>query len=102
MKLLLYSCVNAQKDTSEFQIILLTLSPLKLIRNWISIVICRSLLHQYRERIALNPNKIPTNNSVNQFAEALAKAWNEYGDPRCLIREMFSFLCYNEITLKLH
>nr|XP_009592810.1 glutathione synthetase, chloroplastic [Nicotiana tomentosiformis]XP_016503442.1 PREDICTED: glutathione synthetase, chloroplastic [Nicotiana tabacum] len=45
----------------------------------------RSLLHQYRERIALNPNKIPTNNSVNQFAEALAKAWNEYGDPRAVV-----------------
>ncbi|XP_019241217.1 PREDICTED: glutathione synthetase, chloroplastic isoform X1 [Nicotiana attenuata] len=45
----------------------------------------RSLLHQYRERIALDPSKIPTNNSVNQFAEALAKAWNEYGDPRAVV-----------------
>nr|UKF18833.1 glutathione synthetase [Nicotiana benthamiana] len=45
----------------------------------------RSLLHQYRERIALDPSKIPINNSVNQFAEALAKAWNEYADPRAVV-----------------
>ncbi|XP_060217962.1 glutathione synthetase, chloroplastic [Lycium barbarum] len=45
----------------------------------------RSLLQQYREGIALDPNRIPTNNAANQFAEALAKAWNEYGDPRAVI-----------------
>ncbi|XP_075112849.1 glutathione synthetase, chloroplastic isoform X1 [Nicotiana tabacum] len=45
----------------------------------------RSLLHQYSECIALDPNKIPTNNSVNQFTDALAKAWNEYGDPRAVV-----------------
>ncbi|TMX00238.1 hypothetical protein EJD97_001155 [Solanum chilense] len=45
----------------------------------------RSLLQQYREDIASDPNRIPTNNAVNQFAEALAKAWNEYGDPRAVI-----------------
>ncbi|XP_049351098.1 glutathione synthetase, chloroplastic [Solanum verrucosum] len=45
----------------------------------------RSLLQQYREDIASDPNRIPANNAVNQFAEALAKAWNEYGDPRAVI-----------------
>lgn len=45
----------------------------------------RSLLQQYGEDIASDPNRIPTNNAVNQFAEALAKAWNEYGDPRAVI-----------------
>ncbi|KAJ8572935.1 hypothetical protein K7X08_009446 [Anisodus acutangulus] len=45
----------------------------------------RSLLQQYREDIALDANRIPKNNSVNQFAEALALAWNEYGDPRAVI-----------------
>jgi len=47
-------------------------------------VVYRSLLQQYREDIASDPNRIPANNAVNQFAEALAKAWNEYGDPRSI------------------
>ncbi|MCD7472416.1 Glutathione synthetase [Datura stramonium] len=45
----------------------------------------RSLLQQYREDVASDPNRIPINNAVNQFAEALAKTWNEYGDPRAVI-----------------
>lgn len=45
----------------------------------------RSLLQKYKENIGVDPNRIPANNAVNQFAEALAKAWNEYGDPRAVI-----------------
>ncbi|CAN4108692.1 unnamed protein product [Withania somnifera] len=45
----------------------------------------RSLTQQYKEHIELDPNRIPTNNAVNHFAEALAKAWNEYGDPRAVV-----------------
>ncbi|KAF3628444.1 Glutathione synthetase, chloroplastic [Capsicum annuum] len=45
----------------------------------------RSLIQLYKEHIDLDPNRIPTNNAVNQFAEALAKAWNEYGDPRAVV-----------------
>lgn len=45
----------------------------------------RSLIQQYKEHIELDPNRIPSNNAVNQFAEALAKAWNEYGDPRAVV-----------------
>lgn len=45
----------------------------------------RSLHQKYKENIGVDPNRIPANNAVNQFAEALAKAWNEYGDPRAVI-----------------
>ncbi|KAL2486726.1 Glutathione synthetase [Abeliophyllum distichum] len=45
----------------------------------------RSLLHQYKQHLALNPERIPQNNSVTQFAEALSKAWSEYNNPRAVV-----------------
>lgn len=40
------------------------------------------LLHQFREQLSLDPQRIPKNDAVNGFAEALAKAWSEYNNPR--------------------
>ncbi|KAK4480438.1 hypothetical protein RD792_013511 [Penstemon davidsonii] len=41
----------------------------------------RSLLHQYKQNLALDPARIPENKAVDQFAEALSKAWTEYNNP---------------------
>ncbi|CAI9102306.1 OLC1v1000553C2 [Oldenlandia corymbosa var. corymbosa] len=45
----------------------------------------RMLLHQYKEHLLLDPERIPINNAVNGFADALAKAWKEYDNPRAVI-----------------
>ncbi|CAI9785533.1 unnamed protein product [Fraxinus pennsylvanica] len=45
----------------------------------------RSLLHQYKQYLALNPERIPQNNAFTQFAEALSKAWSEYNNPRAVV-----------------
>ena len=42
----------------------------------------RSLLNYHGEHIGLDPRRIPGNTSVDKFAEALAKAWTEYNNPR--------------------
>ncbi|KAL8518226.1 hypothetical protein ACS0TY_009554 [Phlomoides rotata] len=45
----------------------------------------RGLLHQFNHELALNPERIPPNNSVSQFAEALYKAWCEYNNPSAIV-----------------
>lgn len=45
----------------------------------------RSLLHQYKQHLALNPERIPQNDVVTKFAEALSKAWSEYNNPRAVV-----------------
>ncbi|KAL3538002.1 hypothetical protein ACH5RR_001368 [Cinchona calisaya] len=45
----------------------------------------RMLLHQFREHLLLDPERVPRNNAVNGFAEVLAKAWTEYNNPRTVI-----------------
>ncbi|XP_027160433.1 glutathione synthetase, chloroplastic [Coffea eugenioides] len=45
----------------------------------------RLLLLQFREHLLLDPERVPRNNAVNGFAEALAKAWTEYNNPRAVI-----------------
>ncbi|KAL3516153.1 hypothetical protein ACH5RR_023055 [Cinchona calisaya] len=45
----------------------------------------RMLLRQFRKHLLLEPEKVPPNNAVNGFAEALAKAWIEYNNPRAVI-----------------
>ncbi|KAK3031600.1 hypothetical protein RJ639_035606 [Escallonia herrerae] len=45
----------------------------------------RSLLDQYRERLKLDSEKIPRNSAVSCFAEALAKAWTQYDNPRAVV-----------------
>ncbi|CAK9174693.1 unnamed protein product [Ilex paraguariensis] len=48
---------------------------------------CRNegLLNQYGQHVALDSERIPRNNAVGQFAEALAKAWAEYNNPRAVV-----------------
>ncbi|KAK6138018.1 hypothetical protein DH2020_028245 [Rehmannia glutinosa] len=45
----------------------------------------KSLLHQFKQHLALDPERIPQNNSVSLFAEALYKAWAEYNNPRAIV-----------------
>ncbi|CAI9785531.1 unnamed protein product [Fraxinus pennsylvanica] len=45
----------------------------------------RSLLHQYKQHLALNPERIPQNSVATKFAEALSKAWSEYNNPRAVV-----------------
>lgn len=39
--------------------------------------------------LGLDSKSIPANNAVNQYAEALAKAWSEYDNPRSVQRKKF-------------
>ncbi|XP_031276400.1 glutathione synthetase, chloroplastic [Pistacia vera] len=45
----------------------------------------RSLLIHYGEQLGLDSKKIPGNSSVSRFAEAMAKAWTEYNNPRAVV-----------------
>ncbi|XP_022739963.1 glutathione synthetase, chloroplastic-like [Durio zibethinus] len=44
----------------------------------------RTLLNDYGEDLGLDSKRIPGNTAVGQFAEALAKAWTEYDNPRAV------------------
>lgn len=52
---------------------------------------CRSLLIHYGEHLGLDSKKVPGNSSVSQFAEAMAKAWTEYNNPRLDLSQRFWF-----------
>ncbi|KAF8018050.1 hypothetical protein BT93_H3068 [Corymbia citriodora subsp. variegata] len=45
----------------------------------------RSLLNHYGETLGLDPRRIPTNAAVSQYAEALAKAWIEFNNPKAAV-----------------
>lgn len=45
----------------------------------------RSLLSQYGKPLGLDSQNIPTNTSASEFAEVLAKAWTEYGNPSAVV-----------------
>ncbi|XP_051121389.1 glutathione synthetase, chloroplastic isoform X2 [Andrographis paniculata] len=45
----------------------------------------RTLLHQFKDHLRLDPKRIPQNNAVDQFAEAISKAWTEYDNPRAVV-----------------
>ncbi|XP_052480282.1 glutathione synthetase, chloroplastic [Gossypium raimondii] len=44
----------------------------------------RTLLDDYGEDLGLDSKRIPGNTATGQFAEALAKAWTEYNNPRAV------------------
>ncbi|XVE83432.1 hypothetical protein DITRI_Ditri16bG0088400 [Diplodiscus trichospermus] len=45
----------------------------------------RTLLSDYGEDLGLDSKRIPRNTTVGQFAEALAKAWTEFDNPRAVV-----------------
>ncbi|XP_061348459.1 glutathione synthetase, chloroplastic-like [Gastrolobium bilobum] len=42
----------------------------------------RNILSHYGKLLGLDSNRVPANPAVSQNSEALAKAWNEYNNPR--------------------
>ena len=49
---------------------------------YISWSFSRYILSRHGKLLGLDSKRIPANNVVNQYAEALAKAWSEYNNPR--------------------
>uniref|UniRef100_A0A1J3GW60 Glutathione synthetase n=2 Tax=Noccaea caerulescens TaxID=107243 RepID=A0A1J3GW60_NOCCA len=45
----------------------------------------QSLLRSYGDQLGLDSERVPKNASTSQFADALAKAWLEYNNPRAVI-----------------
>ncbi|XP_042475330.1 glutathione synthetase, chloroplastic-like [Macadamia integrifolia] len=45
----------------------------------------RNLLNHYGKKLGLDPSGVPKNDAVSGFAEALAKAWNEYNNSRAVV-----------------
>ncbi|XP_027352819.1 glutathione synthetase, chloroplastic-like [Abrus precatorius] len=45
----------------------------------------RNLLSYYGKFLGLDSKRVPANNATDQYAEALAKAWSEYNNPRAAI-----------------
>ncbi|KAK7284320.1 hypothetical protein RJT34_19065 [Clitoria ternatea] len=45
----------------------------------------RYILSHHGKRVGLDSERVPTNNAVYHFADALAKAWSEYNNPRAAI-----------------
>jgi len=63
----------------------------------------RSLISQYGNILGLDPNRVPANNAVDQAAEALAKGWSEYNNPRSVWRKKIPFhfhLWFSEYLIK--
>lgn len=44
--------------------------------------LCRNLLSHHGKHLGLDSRRVPGNMAVSRFAEALAKAWKEYNNPR--------------------
>ena len=44
--------------------------------------VCRSLLRSHGDHLGLDSERVPRNGSTFQFADAMAKAWLEYNNPR--------------------
>ncbi|KAF8387978.1 hypothetical protein HHK36_026644 [Tetracentron sinense] len=45
----------------------------------------RNLLNHYGKHLGLDSKRVPGNTAVNRYADALAKAWNEYNNSRAVI-----------------
>ncbi|KAG6478232.1 hypothetical protein ZIOFF_061667 [Zingiber officinale] len=45
----------------------------------------RNLLNHYGKNLGLDPRKVPGNTAVSRFAEAIAKAWNEYNNTSAVV-----------------
>lgn len=51
----------------------------------------RYILSRHGKLLELDSKRIPANNAVYQYAEALAKAWSEYNNPRLVQRKPIPF-----------
>ncbi|KAH1079280.1 hypothetical protein GLYMA_19G237700v4 [Glycine max] len=74
-----------EKTKSLLQIEMNTISTSFALIGCLMTGLHKSLLSQYGKFLGLNSNRVPANNAVDQSAEALAKAWSEYNNPRAAI-----------------
>ena len=58
---------------------------------YISWSFSRYILSRHGKLLGLDSKRIPANNAVNQYAEALAKAWSEYNNPRSVQTKKISW-----------
>ncbi|TKY61461.1 Glutathione synthetase [Spatholobus suberectus] len=74
-----------EKTKSLLQIEMNTISTSFALIGCLMTGLHRSLLSQYGKFLGLDPKRVPANNAAHQAAEALAKAWSEYNNPRAAI-----------------
>ncbi|KAK7397238.1 hypothetical protein VNO78_18405 [Psophocarpus tetragonolobus] len=74
-----------EKTKSLLQIEMNTISTSFALIGCLMTGLHRSLLSQYGKFLGLDSNRVPANNAVDQSAEALAKAWSEFNNPRAAI-----------------
>ncbi|RZC22249.1 glutathione synthetase, chloroplastic-like [Glycine soja] len=74
-----------EKTKSLLQIEMNTISTSFALIGCLMTGLHKSLLSQYGKFLGLDSNRVPANNAVDQSAEALAKAWSEYNNPRAAI-----------------
>lgn len=60
--------------------------------NW---TFSRNILSHYGKLLGLDSKRVPANTAASQYAEALAKAWNEYNNPRLFFLEKLSYSLYS-------
>ncbi|KAL9320305.1 hypothetical protein ACSQ67_012144 [Phaseolus vulgaris] len=74
-----------EKTKSLLQIEMNTISTSFALIGCLMTGLHKSLISQYGNILGLDSNRVPANNAVDQSAEALAKGWSEYNDPRAAI-----------------
>ncbi|XP_027933431.1 glutathione synthetase, chloroplastic-like [Vigna unguiculata] len=74
-----------EKTKSLLQIEMNTISTSFALMGTLVTGLHKSLISQYGNILGLDPNRVPANNAVDQAAEALAKGWSEYNNPRAAI-----------------
>ncbi|XP_042434728.1 glutathione synthetase, chloroplastic-like [Zingiber officinale] len=70
----------------------------------------RNLLNHYGKNLGLDPRKVPGNTAVSRFAEAIAKAWNEYNNTSAVVtivvqgeeRNMYDQHCLTALLKEIH
>ncbi|KAJ4968936.1 hypothetical protein NE237_015637 [Protea cynaroides] len=73
------------QTNSLLQVELNTISTSSIAPGCIVSDLHRNLLDQHGKLLGLDSGRIPRNSAVRRYAEALAKAWNEYNNPRAVV-----------------
>ncbi|CAJ1960908.1 unnamed protein product [Sphenostylis stenocarpa] len=110
-----------EKTKSLLQIEMNTISTSFALIGCLMTGLHKSLISQYGNILGLDSNRVPANNAVDQSADALAKGWSEYNNPRgailvvvqveernmyeqhyisALLRDKYPFLLYDTHRIK--
>nr|KYP71257.1 hypothetical protein KK1_010506 [Cajanus cajan] len=74
-----------EKTKSLLQIEMNTVSTAFAVNGCLLTGLHRSLLSDYGKHLGLDSERVPSNNAADKSAEALAKAWNEFNNPRAVV-----------------